>query len=112
MNRFQRAIQIWSILICAALERKTYTYGQIANILSFQGAGTLSQFLEPIMKYCEQKNYPPLTILIVYQNTGIPGEGLITINIENINSERERVFNFDWFSIEPPEANDLQNLFI
>jgi hypothetical protein len=106
MTRYQRSSQIWSLLICAARERRIYTYGQIASILSFGGAGVMSPLLNPIMQLCDGRGYPPLTVLVVNQQTGLPGEGLTTL--VEINQDRERVFNFDWFGIEPPQNADFK----
>lgn len=106
MNRFQRTLQLWSLLVCAARDRKTYTYGGLASALGWGGAGVMGGFLGPIMFYCEQNNFPPLTVLVVNQETGLPGEGLTTL--EEVNSDRESVFAFDWFGIEPPETDDFQ----
>lgn len=105
MTRYQRSLQIWTLLVCAARERRSYTYGNIANILGMGGAGVMAQFLGPIMHYCEQDGYPPLTVLVVNQETGLPGDGLVTL--EELNQDREMVFRFDWFKIEPPETNDF-----
>jgi hypothetical protein len=93
------------LLVCAARERKSYTYGNIANILGMGGANVMTQFLKPIMLFCEHNNYPPLTVLVVNQETGLPGQGLITR--EEVNKDRESVFRFDWFKIEPPETKDF-----
>ena len=106
MTRAQRALQIWSLLICAARERKTYTYGEIADVLGMGGARVIGQFLGPIMYYCEQNDLPPLTVLVVNQETGLPGEGLTTI--EEVNSDREGVFAYDWFAMEPPETDEFE----
>lgn len=106
MNRYQRSSQIWSLLICAARERKSYTYGDIADILGFGGAGTMSQFLGPIMWLCDDNNWPPLTVLIVAQDSGLPNDGLVTL--EEVNKDREQVFKFDWFEIEPPQIVDFE----
>lgn len=70
------------------------------------GAGVMSQFLGPIMYYCKTNGYPPLTVLVVNQGTGLPGDGLTTI--QEINTDREGVFNFNWFSILPPECRDFE----
>ncbi len=106
MTKYQHAMQIWMILVCAARERKTYTYGQLASILGFKGAGVLSQQLDPVMRFCNKNKYPPLTVLVVNQDTGLPGSGLSTIT--NVNTDREEVFNFDWFELEPPQISDFQ----
>ncbi len=106
MTLCQQSNQIWSLLICAARERKIYRYGDIATILGFQGAGTMGQFLGPIIKLCKDRGWPPLMVLVVNQGTGLPGESLTTF--ENVNGDREAVFNFDLFSIEPPQVSDFE----
>jgi len=107
MTRYQRSSQIWSLLICAARERKSYTYGEVAKILGFGGAGVMANLLGPIMWFCEDNDYPPLTVLVVNQETGLHGEGLSTI--EEVNSDRESVFSFDWFSMEPSQNSTFEN---
>ena len=106
MTKYQRSCQIWSLLICAARERKTYTYGDVAKILGYSGAGVMGNQLGPIMFYCKDNGLPPLTVLVVNQETGLPGEGLSTL--EEVNIDREKVFNFDWFSLEPPQVSDFE----
>jgi putative restriction endonuclease len=69
------------------------------------GAGTLSQPLDLLMRYCDQKGLPPLTVLVVNQETGQPGLGLSTL--EELNRDRERVFNYAWFQLPPLLADDL-----
>lgn len=106
MTRYQRSSQIWALLTYAARERKSYTYGDVADILGFSGAGTMAQFLGPIMWLCEDNEWPPLTVLVVNRETGLSGEGLSTI--EEVNEDREAVFNFDWFGLEPPQNQDFK----
>ena len=53
----------------------------------------MSSFLDPIMRYCERHGYPPLTVLVVNQESGLPGDGLTTL--EETNADRERVYRFD-----------------
>jgi hypothetical protein len=71
-----------------------------------RGAHVMGQFLNPIMRICEIRGLPPLTVLVVNQHTGLPGEGLTTL--ENVNEDREKVFSFNWFSLEPPETHDFE----
>ena len=106
MTKYQRAMQIWMILVCAARERKTYTYGKLASILGMNGAGVLSQLLDPVMRFCNNNKYPPLTVLVVNKDTGVPGTGLSTIVA--VNTDRENVFNFPWFEREPPQISDFE----
>ncbi len=104
MTRLQRALQIWQLLIGAARLRQTLTYSTVADAIGM-GAGTLSQPLELVMRYCERGGLPPLTVLVVNQETGRPGAGLSTL--EELNRDRERVFNYAWFQLAPLRPEDL-----
>jgi hypothetical protein len=108
MTRYQRASQIWSLLVCAARERKTYKYGDVAEILGFAGAGVMAQILGCIMWFCDENGFPPLTVLVVNKETGLPGEGLSTL--EEVNKDREAVFGFNWFGIDPPQNIDFERV--
>jgi len=103
-----RALQVWSILVCKAANRQTLTYGQLATYLGFEGAGTLAHILGHVMHYCIQNNLPPLTVLVVNQDTGLPGEGLIDADL---NADREKAFNFNWYGLIPPTAAELANAY-
>lgn len=89
-----RALQIWQILIAKASNRQTVTYGIFADLLGFHGAGVLAHMLGHIMFYCQQNDLPPLTVIVVNQDTGLPGEGL---SGADLSADRERAFNFRWF---------------
>lgn len=99
-------MQIWQILIGAAHNRQTLTYGQVAERLELAGAGILSPFLGCIMKYCDEHKLPPLTCLVVNQETGVPGDGLTTI--ENLPQDRERVYRENWFAKYPLQIKDFE----
>ena len=103
-----RALQIWQILIGKAHNRQTITYGQLAKLLGFQGAGTLAHMLGHIYFWCQQNDLPPLTVLVVNQDSGLPGEGVKGIDL---NRSREEVFEFNWYGIWPPTTNELRSAF-
>lgn len=100
-----RALQIWQILISAANNRKTLTYGMLADMLGYKGAGGLGSQLEPIMRYCHQNHLPPLTVLVVNKGTGLPGVGLTGAEL---NADRESVFQYEWHKIYPPTLEELK----
>ena len=102
-----RALQIWQILVGFAYARKITTYSEIANILNYEGAGTLNRQLGHIMHLCDQSGLPPLTVLVVNSETGLPGEGFETEG--DLHRKREKVFNFDWFDVVPPTAEEFFN---
>ena len=103
-SRAERAMQVWLILVGAAHNRQTLTYGILAEILGFKGAGVLGHTLGHIMHYCREENLPALTVLVVNQETGLPGAGLTETDL---NAEREAVFDFKWYGIIPPTPADL-----
>ena len=108
-TRYSRAVQIWQILIGLARNRQTITYGMLGKKIGFEGVGTIGQFLDPTMRYCKKNNLPPLTIVVVGETTGSPGEGLITIANENL--DREAVFHYDWYNLYPPSEDDFAGLY-
>lgn len=105
MNRSERAMQVWMILISAAEQRKTLTYGMVANHLGFHGAGVLAKILGRIMRYCEQHELPPLTCIVVSRNTGVPGSGLTTV--KSLPEDIERVFRYNWYARYPVQIADF-----
>ncbi|MCY3856951.1 MAG: hypothetical protein OXF78_11735 [Rhodospirillales bacterium] len=107
LTRYERSLQIWTLLVCAAREPKCFTYGDVAGAIGMKGAGVMSSFLEPAMLYCESNGYPPLTVLVVNRDTELPGDGLSTSR--DPTADRERVFRFDWFAGSPPESKDFKD---
>lgn len=73
-------------------------------MLGYEGAGILSQILGHIMFYCQDAGLPALTVLVVNEKTGLPGEGLTGIDL---NASREAVFDCGWYSIYPPSPVEL-----
>jgi hypothetical protein len=106
MTRSERAMQVWQILISAAHNRQSLTYGQVAGHLEFEGAGVLSQILDQIMRYCRASKLPPLTCLVVNQESGLPGAGLTTV--EDLPREREAVYRKNWFALSPVQIKDFE----
>ena len=104
-----RALQIWQILIEMAANRQITTYNALAQMLGYQGAGQfMTGFLDPIMRYCQANGLPPLTVLVVNQETGRPGAGLAAaLQDTDQDRERERVFNYRRFHIFPPTPQDF-----
>ena len=105
---YNRAMQIWLVLIGMAHNRQTMTYGALARTLGYtsQGAQFVTRLLDPVMRYCQENNLPPLTVLVVNSETGKPGAGLSTL--EDIDKDRARVFNHDWFHICPPTKGEFE----
>lgn len=100
MNTHQRAHQLWSVLVFAASNRQTLTY-DFAGKLTGLPAVAIGRDLLPIQYFCKQQGLPPLTVLVVNQATGRPGEGLL---VDDFALTLQEVFNFDWLIYKAPHS--------
>lgn len=101
MNNSQRAHQLWSVLVFAAYNRQTVTYGFIGKLMGLPAAG-IGRALYPIQDFCKQHELPPLTVLVVNQATGLPGDGLEVTDFPKMVQD---VFEFDWISYKAPGSD-------
>lgn len=101
MKAPERAMQIWSVLALAATNRQILTYDLLSDLVGVPNQG-LGQLLEPIQSYCLQHDLPPLTILVVGKDTGLPGVGFIAAS--EIPAAQQMVFGHDWCSQGCPSA--------
>ncbi len=105
-----RALQIWQILIGCAARRETVIYEELARKMGHGQPKVLAKQLGHVLYYCEQHGLPPLTVLVVNKNTGLPGEGFPGSEPQR-GRVRERVFQFDWYGVYPPTAEDFQKAY-
>ena len=106
MRTHERAAQIWAVLALAATNRQVLTYQLLSALIGVPHVG-LGQLLEPIQSYCLVNNLPPLTILVVSEQTGMPGAGFIAGS--DIPRTQQQVFAFDWVGCGAPQPADLAN---
>ena len=104
MERYEKAAQIWFMLTEAAESRKVLYYSDVDSS-NPQMVGKL--YLEPIQSYCLLEGLPALTVLVVGRATGKPGTGFIGVKNEDITSETQRCFNFDWDEEKKPTPEKL-----
>jgi hypothetical protein len=107
-TRPNRALQIWLILIGLAKNRQTITYGGLAKLLGYKGAGVFGDTLGHIMFYCKQNELPELTVLVIDAEGGVPMEPQLT---PSFDTAREKVYKYDWYSIFPPSPDELKAAF-
>lgn len=98
MTTYERALQVYQVLIAAAHNRQILTYELLGKMIGVPARG-LGPHLEHILRYCATNNLPPLTVLVVRTGAGQPSSGLPTL--EDIDSDRERVFTHKWFAMKP-----------
>ena len=101
-----KAVKTYLILIGMATRRETINYGCIA---SETGVGANQQVgklcLDPVYQFCQERNFPDLTTIVVRLDTGEPGKG--HENRETFYRERERVYSFAWMDYAPPTVEEL-----
>lgn len=107
MTRFERAAQIWAVLAWAARHRQTITYGDLARAIGVSPAG-MGQLLEPIQSYCLTHSLPPLTILVVQTESGMPGAGFTGAAAVELGRAMANVFACDWLKRRNPGAAKLE----
>mgnify|MGYP003623500586 CR=1 FL=1 len=108
----RRAQQIWQILISYASNKQLITYGALADIIGFGGAGVLAHPLGHIMNYCQENKVPPLTAIVINQETGAPGVGLTAIQEydDSLDLARIDVFYYAWYKLVPPTIEDYESV--
>lgn len=110
-NHPARAVQAWQILIGMAMNRQTTTYEGLSRLLYQKRApGVLATILIHIAYYCQDNGLPPLTDIVVGKTRGTPGED-IPIDPTTFDSERERVYGFDWYDVYPPSKEELEQAY-
>jgi hypothetical protein len=107
MTKSERASQIWAVLAWAAKNRQMLTYGILSKLIGVPRAG-LGQLLEPIQSYCLLKELPPLTILVVQQDSGLPGPGFTGANKAEHARAYMDVYKYNWLEHGNPQPEKLE----
>lgn len=105
MTQYERALQGWSVLALAARNRQILSY-QIVATLTGVSPLAVSQLLSPIQSYCLQHSLPPLTAIVVREETGLPGNGFTAAT--GVGLAQLRVFAFDWLMSGAPKVEELE----
>ena len=106
MTRSERASQIWAVLAWAATNRQTLTYGILSKLIGVPAAG-LGRLLEPIQSYCLREKLPPLTILVVARDTGLPGTGFTGADVAEYAKAYIDVYEHNWLERGNPQPENL-----
>jgi hypothetical protein len=105
MTRAERGQQLWSLLALAATSRQVLTYDIIARLTGVVRP-SIGDFLRPIQQYCTENKLPPLTALVVSEQTGLPGEGFIAAH--DVPLAQLQVFQHRWLDSIAPTAEQLE----
>ncbi len=107
MNRSQRAAQLWPILALAASNRQILDYKIVSQLTGMYVPG-IGQMLEPIQSYCLLHNLPPLTILVVQKESGLPGSGFTAAEAVEFTHAMMKVFSTDWLTVGCPTPEQFE----
>ena len=106
MKTSERACQIWAVLAWAARNRQTLSYGDLGKLVGVPTAG-LGKLLEPIQSYCLVEKLPPLTVIVVQKETGLPGPGCVVDTAAAFAGSLAAVYSFDWLEHGNPQPDKL-----
>jgi putative restriction endonuclease len=100
-NHETRAFHVWNILKEKAASRSAITYGELAKAIAMHHR-PLRFVLELVQAYCLQESLPPLTILVVNKNSGLPGHGFIAWDRQDLESGRVVTYECNWSAYQNP----------
>ena len=106
MTQHERAVQLWPILVLAATSQQILSYTMIEQLTGLDRRG-VGDCLGPIQAYCKRHDLPPLTSIVVKQETGLPGIGFTAATAADVLPAQAKVFVFNWLSRKPPKAEDF-----
>lgn len=106
LSPFEWAHRAWPILTEAAKQRRTMTYGELAERMNMGGPRPVRRALGPIQNLCIEKNWPALTSIVLSKATGRPGDGFIPRD-GSLQETHEKVFSFPWDKQPTPFSGDV-----
>mgnify|MGYP000869519786 CR=1 FL=1 len=108
MTNYERALQIYQVLMGFAHQRQTLTYETLGKLVGLPPHG-LAMHLDHLLRYCKNQTLPPITILVVRKAEGTPSTGFPSATMD-LDQERERVFDYPWFRQKPLTIEELKAL--
>ena len=100
VNQHQRAAIGWDVLTKVAKHNELIRYGELGKQSGIHHR-PVRYVLVLIQDYCLQNQLPPLTILVVNQS-GLPGEGFIAWDVDDIEEGLKQVYNYNWDNLGNP----------
>jgi hypothetical protein len=91
VNQYERAFRAWPLLTARASQRSKVTYAELAEHLGIHPR-PIRYVLGVIQDWCLRERKPPLTILVVSQSGGHPGQGFIAWDAGHLDEGYEEVF--------------------
>ena len=102
-NYEKYAFYAWDILSENAKNKKTIAYKELTDQIGFKlYVRQIGRVLDPIQIFCMEEKLPPLTIIAVGTYSRKPGAGFTAWEDDNFENLKNKVFNFNWFSLQNP----------
>jgi hypothetical protein len=106
VKRDQSAAQLWSLLAFAARAQHILSYKTIEQLTGIPKQAQAWP-LGSVQDYCNDRKFPPLTAIVVAEETGLPGKGFTEatgITDDKVCAAQARVFVFNWLEVGPLTA--------
>lgn len=115
---YVRAQQVWMILAAHVMNTsgkfsdRLLTYGDLAKKMGIspKAAIGLGRELGIIGEYCLQNGLPALSCIVVSQQTGAPGHGVVVSKNKSWRDDARDSFNTDWFKYRVPSTGTLRQV--
>ena len=105
MTLAEQAERIWPILVLCARHQQILSYSMLERLTGIHRQ-LQAHPLGRIYAFCERKEYPPLTAIVVNEGDGVPGD--LYVPKKGPFEDQCRVFVFDWLKLETPSTNDFE----
>jgi putative restriction endonuclease len=100
-NWYHAAAILWNELADLAEKHQTTTYGQVAPLIDTNPL-SVRLALDPIQRYCLDHQLPPMTALVVSQDTGRPGDGFYAWDVDDMATANPVIFAYPWKTLPNP----------
>jgi len=101
VNQYERAFRAWPLLTVRASQGSKVSYAELAEHLGIHPR-PIRYVLGVIQDWCLRERKPPLTILVVSQHGGQPGQGFIAWDASHLDAGYGEVFSYPWLTLSNP----------
>lgn len=100
-NWYHAAGVIWPMLIAAGAAGRTLSYTDVAPAIATNPL-SVRYALGPIQAYCMENRLAPLTAIVVGLRSGVPGEGFVAWDVDDLPSALAAVQAQNWDLVGNP----------
>ena len=101
------AVRMFPMLTALASKNAKITYGQIRDALDWGSNQGMREPLNRIKEWCAKRDLPPLHLVVVNSDTGLPGDGALLGDTETVQVKIASVYAHDWGRIPGPIESEM-----